>query len=128
MDGDVPPGFPGSAAPADDVPPGFTVKKGPGAATAPAAGAAAAAAAAGGPPPGISAPAAGNGAAARLSEGLSAHLQQSAKVSLHPRRCDADRCLGVDLDRVYLRCRHEVPAFSVVSLKHSAKVCCAAVC
>lgn len=70
MDDDVPPGFTANAA-ADDVPPGFTAKMGPGA------GAATATA---GPPPGIAAPAAGNGASSRVSEGLAAHLKQSAKV------------------------------------------------
>lgn len=72
MDDDVPPGFTANEKAADDVPPGFSAKMGPGAATATA-----------GPPPGIAAPApaAGNGASSRVSEGLAAHLKQSAKVA-----------------------------------------------
>jgi hypothetical protein len=69
MDDDVPPGFTANAAAADDVPPGFTAKMGPGAATTTA-----------GPPPGIAAPAAGDAASSKVSEGLAAHLKQSAKV------------------------------------------------
>lgn len=64
MDDDVPPGFNGSA---EDVPPGFTAKLG--------------GASSGGGSTGESATAtAENGAPSKLSEGLAAHLKQSAKV------------------------------------------------
>jgi len=68
MDDDVPPGFNAST---EDVPPGFTAKMG-------------GAGSGGGSTAESAAGTAENGAPSKLSEGLAAHLKQSAKVRARP--------------------------------------------